>query len=141
MAIIGAGIMADVLVTRWTTPSRSGSINLAAANDTEDTAAQSVAPLEASAVHVFDAVPKQAEQLVEAHPGTVTNDLPAVVDEAELVVLAVKPQNIDNLMITLEPLLHPDTIILSVLAGTTISTLQRHLRVSKVHGIRKQQQK
>ena len=47
--------------------------------------------------------------------------------ETEIIILAVKPQIMDSLCTTLKPLLPPEIPVLSVAAGISTTTLQKHL--------------
>jgi pyrroline-5-carboxylate reductase len=53
-------------------------------------------------------------------------------DGKSLVVLAIKPQNIDDVMADLKGVLKPGQIVLSIAAGVTISTISRGLGHRKV---------
>ncbi len=43
------------------------------------------------------------------------------------IILSVKPQIIDNLLDQIHPLLHPDTVVISIIAGKTIAHFQNAL--------------
>ncbi|MFO7313486.1 pyrroline-5-carboxylate reductase [Rhodothermus marinus] len=70
--------------------------------------------------------PAALEALQEEFPGiqTTTNNLLAVRD-ATLVVLAVKPQNAREVIEEIRAHVHPEALILSVLAGLTTATIER----------------
>ncbi|MEM6298253.1 MAG: pyrroline-5-carboxylate reductase [Bacteroidota bacterium] len=50
----------------------------------------------------------------------------------DIVLLAVKPQDLPSLVEQLRPHLRADQIVLSIMAGITIETLKRELQVTKV---------
>lgn len=57
---------------------------------------------------------------------------PGAASDAEIVVLAVKPQMLDRVMRELGPKLSRDQVVLSIVAGATISTLSSGLAHSSV---------
>ncbi len=56
-----------------------------------------------------------------------TADNAAAVREAEIVVLSIKPQSLPKVGKDLHSKIHPDALVLSIIAGTRISTLQNKL--------------
>ena len=58
--------------------------------------------------------------LRERFPGvTVLSDNEAAVQDADLVIVSVKPQNVAELLADIRPHLQPDTLVLTTLAGVT----------------------
>ncbi len=55
-----------------------------------------------------------------------TDDNPAAVQQADVVLLAVKPQVVDQVMAEIAGALRPEQLLVSVAAGITISRLARH---------------
>ena len=57
----------------------------------------------------------------------VTNDNAAAVRGADIVVMSIKPQSLPKVGKDLHSKIHPDALVLSILAGTRIMTLQNKL--------------
>lgn len=81
----------------------------------------------ASRISVFDVSTKTLNHVVDHHPGVQkAGSIPELVQDADLVVFAVKPQNITpDFLAQFNPErgcnLRPDATLLSILAGTPIS--------------------
>jgi pyrroline-5-carboxylate reductase len=58
---------------------------------------------------------------------SVTNDNAAAVRGADIVVMSIKPQSLPKVGKDLHSRIHPDALVLSILAGTRIATLQNKL--------------
>jgi pyrroline-5-carboxylate reductase len=56
----------------------------------------------------------------------------ARVPEAELVILAVKPQDAASLFSQIKPFVDPSQVFLSIMAGITIQTIRKGLEVNKI---------
>lgn len=50
-------------------------------------------------------------------------------DGADLVLLAIKPQQAETVLTELKPVLQPDQLLLSIMAGTTLSALDKNNRL------------
>ena len=74
----------------------------------------------------------KAAELATRKIGRVTADAAAAVPEADLIVLAVKPQDAAALFATLRPLVHDRQVVLSIMAGITVGRIQRGLALDKV---------
>ena len=81
---------------------------------------------------VLERSPEQAARLSEEQIGTVFTDPGACLSVADLIILAVKPQDSAALFSTLRPAADPQQVYLSIMAGVTISTIQEGLGVTKV---------
>lgn len=57
---------------------------------------------------------------------------PICVKAADLIVLAVKPQNIAELFAEIREFMDNDQVVLSIMAGVTIETIREHLQVEKI---------
>ncbi len=78
-------------------------------------------------VVIFDpGPPEEVRALVAAH-GIAHNPAMTDVADAEVVLLAVKPQMMGSVLPTIVPLGASRPVFLSVAAGTTIATFERHL--------------
>ena len=64
--------------------------------------------------------------------GTVYADPTACMPQADLIVLAVKPQDAPTLFASLRPHIDPQQVFLSIMAGVTIATMTAALGVKKV---------
>ena len=74
----------------------------------------------------------QAEKLRGENVGTVHTDAAECLKAADLIILAVKPQDSANLFAKLRPDTDPQQVYLSIMAGVTIQSIQRGLGVEKV---------
>jgi len=54
------------------------------------------------------------------------------ISKADLIILAVKPQDSDSLFVRINPYLDSQQLILSIMAGVTIKTIQEGLGIQKV---------
>lgn len=75
---------------------------------------------------------EKAEKLRSEQVGTVYIDPTDCLDLADLIILAVKPQDSQELFARLKPLVHPQQVYLSIMAGVQIQTIQRALGAEKV---------
>jgi len=57
---------------------------------------------------------------------------PKCLRDADLIILAVKPQDIDVLFEQVKSIVQPDQIVISIMAGVTIETIRNGLSVSKI---------
>lgn len=57
---------------------------------------------------------------------------PSIVKQAELIIIAVKPQDSTDLFKHIKPFISDNHLVLSIMAGITIKTIKDHLKVSKV---------
>ena len=81
-------------------------------------------------IHIYDTNFERVKYLAEKYDITPSYDVQSCVDKAEIVVVAVKPQNIDELAESLET--PPEGLILSIVAGCTISNLRNKFRTKKI---------
>lgn len=81
---------------------------------------------------ILERAPEKAAQLADAGIGTVFGDPGDCLERADLVILAVKPQDSKVLFAKLRPLVHPQQVYLSIMAGVKMSTIQSELGVEKV---------
>lgn len=71
--------------------------------------------------------PKRLETLAAQYGIRTTSDNAAAVREADIVILAVKPQALDGLLTEIAPALAPSTLVISVAAGVPIAAMERRL--------------
>lgn len=69
----------------------------------------------------------RTQQLAERVKGTALQDPGIAVEEAQLIILAVKPQNLKELSEKIAPHMKQDQIVASLLAGIPLSALRKHL--------------
>ncbi|MGD8149234.1 pyrroline-5-carboxylate reductase [Ornithinimicrobium sp. Y1694] len=103
IALLGAGVMGSTLLAALV---RSG-------HDPED-------------LVVSDKAPERAEQVATAH-GARMLDAVAAVAEADVVVLAVKPQDMPALMEQVHDHIRPGTLVVSIAAAISTDFLERRL--------------
>lgn len=72
--------------------------------------------------------PWALDQVADDFPGiSATKDNAKAVSNATIVILAVKPQNVSEVLNEIEGVVRANTLIISVLAGVTTETLQKRL--------------
>ncbi len=54
------------------------------------------------------------------------------IEKFDLIVLAVKPQNFEGLSQSLQGFISSDQVVLSIMAGISIQTIQEHLHIKKI---------
>ncbi|MFC2072807.1 pyrroline-5-carboxylate reductase [Chloroflexota bacterium] len=83
-------------------------------------------------VSISDSNEARRRHLEQKYKVAVLNDNRAVVDRGEVVVLAIKPQNLAEVMTELNGQLKPTQLVLSIIAGATIQTLSSGLEHNRV---------
>ncbi|MBC6995326.1 pyrroline-5-carboxylate reductase [Neolewinella lacunae] len=81
---------------------------------------------------ILERSPEQAEVLRAENMGVVHTNPGECLSVADLIILAVKPQDSAQLFETLRPSTDPQQVYLSIMAGVTIASIQRGLGVEKV---------
>lgn len=81
---------------------------------------------------ILERAPEKVAALAEAKIGTIYSDARDCMALADLVILAVKPQDTKALFEKLRPGVHPQQVFLSIMAGVTIATIQSGLGIEKV---------
>jgi pyrroline-5-carboxylate reductase len=105
LALVGAGKMGAALLGGW------------------------LASIEPSRIAIYEPHPDAALQKLAAERGLRLNP-PA--QQAEVVVLAIKPQMLDAAAPVIAPLLGPDSLLISILAGKTLDNLAARLPVKPI---------
>ncbi len=109
VAILGTGSMGGAILHGLHQPgTRAGSVRVTTRSDA------SAAALRARGIEA-----RAVEHEAEANAWAV--------EDARLVILGVKPAQITTLLDEVAPALHPDALIVSVAAGVTTTTMQRHV--------------
>ena len=78
-------------------------------------------------VIVSDVKAERLEQLAKRHGIRTTSDNLALVREADVVVLSVKPQVIDKVLVAIGDAIRPEQVIVSVAAGVPVAALEARL--------------
>jgi pyrroline-5-carboxylate reductase len=104
LVLIGAGKMGGALLSGWL--------------------GQGLAP---AAVHVVDPAPPEETRAILAAAGIAARAAPPSGITARVLLLAVKPQVIAGVLGAVRALIGPDTIVISIAAGTTMAALEAGL--------------
>jgi pyrroline-5-carboxylate reductase len=83
-------------------------------------------------VRIFDTDPKKITKLKEENLFAVYDNLEEVLPSADLVFIAVKPYHCEELFEQMKPLINPQQIFVSLMAGVTIETIMQGLNTQKV---------
>lgn len=83
-------------------------------------------------LNIFEIDPQKIAQLREDQQFNVYDDLADCLPKAHVVFIAVKPYHFEDLATKMKPLLGSDQLIVSLMAGVTIETIQTLLDVKKV---------
>ena len=100
LLLVGAGKMGGALLEGWL---RQG--------------------IDPATVFIRDPAPPPAVQALAARHRIVTSDAPDLPAPPSVIVIAVKPALVESLMPDLEPLIGAGSVVLSVAAGRTLTTL------------------
>ena len=74
----------------------------------------------------------KAEELAKENIGTIYGNPEDCLSRADLVILAVKPQDVDVLFNSLKGMVNPQQVFLSIMAGIKIQTICQALGIRKV---------
>lgn len=83
-------------------------------------------------MYILEKSPAKADHLVSEEVGHVHGEPGSYISEMDLIVLAVKPQDISVLFDSIKKYLDTQQLILSIMAGVRISTIQEGLTASKI---------
>lgn len=81
---------------------------------------------------ILEKSPEKAEELSKKEIGAVFGSPEACVTGADLVILAVKPQDSAALFESIRPHVHPQQVFLSIMAGVKVATIAQGLGVQKI---------
>lgn len=81
---------------------------------------------------ILEKFPKKAEELSKLDIGTVYGAPDECISKADLIILAVKPQDIGLLFKNIQPFVDPQQVFVSIMAGVTIATISKALGIKKV---------
>ncbi|MFC1941079.1 pyrroline-5-carboxylate reductase [Chloroflexota bacterium] len=83
-------------------------------------------------ISVSDVSEIRRQYLEQKYDVTAMNDNRLVVDKSEVVVLAIKPQNLAEVMTEISGQLQPTQLVLSIIAGASVQTLSSGLDHKRV---------
>ncbi len=81
---------------------------------------------------ISDNAPEKTQELRKKSHFDVYDDIADCADKADIVFIAVKPYHIDELFDKLKTHMVEDQIVISIMAGVTIATIQEALGIHKV---------
>lgn len=81
---------------------------------------------------ILEKSPEKAMQLSKLNIGSVFGDPKDCLQMADLIILAVKPQDTTSLFSTLQPYVEAQQVYLSIMAGVTIDSIRDGLNATKV---------
>jgi len=81
---------------------------------------------------ILEKSPEKAAQLSKLNIGSVFGEPKDCVEQADLIILAVKPQDTSTLFNTLRPFVEEEQVYLSIMAGVKIETIREGLKASKI---------
>jgi pyrroline-5-carboxylate reductase len=81
---------------------------------------------------ILEKSPEKAQTLAQKDIGTVYGLAEDCIDRADLIIFAVKPQDSAAVFASIRPLIHPQQVFLSIMAGVKIATIAEALGVEKV---------
>jgi pyrroline-5-carboxylate reductase len=110
IGLLGAGNMAEALIGGWLTASLCEPDSLLAS----------------------DVRPERLHELAARHGITTSTDNVAVTERADVLILAVKPQNAGSVLAAISGAISPRHLLISIAAGVPISTIE----TSIPHGVR-----
>ncbi len=88
--------------------------------------------LESKTISIVDKDPKKLNNLIKTTNFIVTDTPDEVVENAEVILLAVKPQIFEIVAKEIRPFLSQDQLIISIMAGVTIKTITESLGINKI---------
>lgn len=83
-------------------------------------------------MYILEKSPEKAEELRSFEIGRVFGNPGDYIKEMDLIVLAVKPQDINRLFNSIKDYIDPQQLVLSIMAGIKISTIAKGLNAAKV---------
>ena len=80
----------------------------------------------AGQILVADAVRERIEEIRKAHPEMVAEENGNLARQADILILAVKPQNMSALLDEISAAVHPGQLIISIAAGISTRQIEKH---------------
>ena len=81
---------------------------------------------------ILEKSPEKAKILAQENIGVIYGRPQDCVVKADLIILAVKPQDVPNLFGSIQSMMDPQQVVLSIMAGVTIQTIKDGLGLTKV---------
>lgn len=81
---------------------------------------------------ILEKSPEKARELRKLNLGVIYGEPDNFISEADLIILAVKPQDISRLFEKIEKFIDKQQVILSIMAGVKIETIANYLGVEKI---------
>ena len=75
-------------------------------------------------IHILDKDPLKIDLLSRFQLGQIYGEPGDYIKNMKLIILAVKPQDTHRLYTQIKPYINPDQIILTIMAGVTVKTIQ-----------------
>lgn len=82
---------------------------------------------EGNQIIAYNRTRAKVEAIAKDHPMVIAADIKELVEEADIVLLGVEPQNFDDVMPQIAPYFTDEKIFISIAAGITIAYLEGHL--------------
>jgi pyrroline-5-carboxylate reductase len=83
--------------------------------------------IDGATITIIDPAPSEEVQMAARYKGVRVNPALAEIAPPRVLFLAIKPQTLDDAAPKIAPLVGPDTLVLSILAGKTTSNLKARL--------------
>ncbi len=83
-------------------------------------------------MYVLEKSLEKAEELKAQKVGTIFGEPGEFIKESDLIILAVKPQDVNELFAKIKPYIDPQQVILSIMAGVKIEAIVEGLGTKKV---------
>lgn len=83
-------------------------------------------------IHILDKDPLKIDLLSRFQLGSIYGEAGDYIRNMKLLILAVKPQDTHSLYAQVKPFIAPDQLVLSIMAGVTIETIQQELGTPRV---------
>ncbi len=71
-------------------------------------------------------------QMLKEKYAIAVSDLAVILEESEVIILAVKPQGFDDLLVQMRPLLRENQLVISIAAGVTCQNIEKQLNQAHV---------
>ena len=84
------------------------------------------------AMMILEKSPEKAELLAQQDIGTVFGSPEKCIKKADLIILAVKPQDTSTLFAAIQPLVDPQQVFLSIMAGVKMETIAKGVGATKI---------
>lgn len=83
-------------------------------------------------LHILEKDKLRVEMLNQYNIGVAHYETGDYIREMDIIILAVKPQDIQTLYPLIQPYLHPEQIVLSIMAGIKMESIQRSLGAERI---------